>query len=151
MSAIKETLAMLQPALDQGWELAGVIVGSGPGDADSWSEIGAFNEGLHVMARHWRAASGDGDLPIILMQPELLSPNKLNVDYVSRVKALRHEFAIAPHHLDHSTVALSNSHWHQVKANDAFHLDARSETIFGHSIANAIFDYQQGHPEIFVV
>lgn len=140
-AVVNETLAMLQPALDAGWHLGGVILGIGPGDADTWREVQTYEHRWLKAVARVRAAFGE-DTPVFNMQTELCKGNTLDADYKHRVAALRKEMIDVTHHTHDAVGVRSNIHWNALPGHsEAFHLDVPGQVLFGHAIADAVFDF----------
>lgn len=140
--SIKQTIGDLQPALDQGWELGGVVLAIGPGDADTRREIQTYEARFAAAVHRIRSVFHDDDLPIFNMQTALPLGNDLKPDVEARIKALRHEMADVGHHIHNVDTVLSDPHWKGVPGHSGLsHLAVAGQVLFGHALADAVFDF----------
>jgi hypothetical protein len=138
--AISETKHMLDDALDAGWELGGVILLIGPGDADTWREVQTYEHRFIKAVHRIRDVFG-ADTEIFNCQATLCDGNKLRPDDARRVQALRHEQAEVTHHVRDCHVVRTSTHWDSLPGNsEAFHLDVHGQVLFGHAIAEVVWN-----------
>lgn len=140
-SAINGAIAKLQPALDAGWELGGIILAIGPGDADTWREVQTYEQRFHSALNRLRADFHDNDLLVVNAQTWMPRNPDYNDDMRQRVSALRHEMAdVGKFH--NVEVALSSPSWHGLPGHSgSSHLDVSGQVLFGHAMADAVFNF----------
>lgn len=137
------TLKHIQPLLDDGWRLAGIIVGS-DGNFDSDHEIRAFGHDFHAAMETWRKVFGIKHLPAFLMQSGDLQPNNMQHESEMRLR----EFRKAEAHIgmfDHDAICIESSPGLGNMPNSSLHFNAHGAHDFGHDIGDAVFHYTSVH------
>ena len=140
-AVINEAIAMLQPALDAGWELGGIILAIGPGDADTWREVQTYEHRFAAAVHRLRADFDDPDLLIVNAQTFMPRDNTYSDDTRHRVQALRGEM-VDVGRLHNVEVAKSSPGWHGLPGHSGnSHLDVPGQVMFGHAMAHVVWDF----------
>lgn len=141
-SAIRETVKMLAPALEDGWELEGVILAIGPGDADTPGEVQSYGHRFHKVVHHIRKAFGDFDLDIFNMQTFMPKDNTYPSERAHLIGSLRQEMVDVENHRHNIHVVTSSPAWDGVRGHSGnSHLDVQGQVFFGHHLANEVFHF----------
>lgn len=131
-ACIRETIKMLQPALDDGWHLGGIILATGPGDAENWNEVHSYLSRYHNVVEKLHDAF---DAPVFNMQTFMPHNNTYSDEKESLVQSLRN----LQLHTNHSVP--SNPNWHGVPGwSGNSHLDVAGQLHFGYALAHEVFD-----------
>jgi hypothetical protein len=139
---IKLALKAIQPELDQGWELGGIVLAIGPGDADTLREVQTYEHRFASAVHRIRDIFGDNDLHIFNMQTALPLGNDYRPEVEHRIAALRHEMVDVGHRIHNVDTVRSDPHWKGVPGHSgSSHLAVAGQVLFGHALADAVFDF----------